>query len=257
MLGAIIGDIIGSVYEKREIKTTDFELYSRWSKYTDDTVLTIATADCILNDGSYTEYYQKYGKQYPKKGYGGTFQNWIFSENPQPYNSWGNGSAMRVSPIGYAFDALEDVLRIAKESAEVTHNHPEGIKGAQAIAAAIFWARNGSSKEEIRQYITKTFKYDLNRTIEGIRAEYKFDVSCQGSVPEAIIAFLDGNNFESTIRLAISLGGDADTLAAMAGSIAEAYYREIPAELRLESIKRLPDELIEIIDAFYLKYITF
>lgn len=257
MLGAIIGDIIGSVYEKREIKTTDFEIFSKWSRFTDDTVLTIATADCILNSGDFTNYYQKYGKEYPKKGYGGTFQNWIFSENPQPYNSWGNGSAMRVSPIGYVYDTIEETLQKAKESAEVTHNHPEGIKGAQAIAAAIFIARNSGSKEEIKQYITETFKYDLNRTVESIRPSYSFDVSCQGSVPEAIIAFIDGRDFESTIRLAISLGGDADTLAAMAGSVAEAYFKEIPSELRLESIKRLPDDFIAIIDEFYLKYVKF
>lgn len=257
MLGAIIGDIIGSVYEKQEIKTTEFDLFSKWSRFTDDTVLTIATADCILNSGDYTLYYQKFGKEYPKKGYGGTFQNWIFSENPQPYNSWGNGSAMRVSPIAYAYNTMEETLQNAKESAEVTHNHPEGIKGAQAIAAAIFLARSGSSKKEIKQFITNTFNYDLNRTVESIRPSYNFDVSCQGSVPESIIAFLDGDNYESTVRLAISLGGDADTLAAMAGSIAEAFYKEIPSELRLESIKRLPDEFIAIIDKFYLKYVRF
>jgi len=256
MLGAIIGDIIGSVYEVRTIKSTDFELFAKFSRFTDDTVLTIATADCILENGDYTEFYQKYGQKYPKKGYGGTFQNWIFSENPKPYNSWGNGSAMRVSPIGYLFDNLEDTLMEAEKSAAVTHNHPEGIKGAQAIAAAIFLAKNGRSKLEIKEYIEKQFGYDLNRKIDDIRETYQFDVSCQGSVPESIIAFLESTDFESAIRLAISLGGDADTQAAMAGSIAEAFYDEIPDFIIRECKNRLPDEFLKVIDDFCDRYIT-
>jgi ADP-ribosylglycohydrolase len=256
MFGASIGDIVGSVYEKREVKSTNFELFTKFSRFTDDTVMTIATADCILQDGDYTEFYQKYGQKYPKKGYGGTFQNWIFAENPQPYNSWGNGSAMRVSPVAYIFDDINDVLDEAKKSAEVTHNHPEGIKGAQAIAAAIFLANNDIDKAGIKDYVQKKFDYDLNRKIDDIRKTYKFDVSCQGSVPESIIAFFESTDFESAIRLAISLGGDADTLAAMAGAIAEAFYKEIPPFMLKECKNRLPNEFLKVIDDFYDKYIA-
>jgi ADP-ribosylglycohydrolase len=256
MFGASIGDIVGSVYEKREVKSTNFELFTKFSRFTDDTVMTIATADCILQDGDYTEFYQKYGQKYPEKGYGGTFQNWIFAENPQPYNSWGNGSAMRVSPVAYIFDDINDVLDEAKKSAEVTHNHPEGIKGAQAIAAAIFLANNDIDKAGIKDYVQKKFDYDLNRKIDDIRKTYKFDVSCQGSVPESIIAFLESADFESAIRLAISLGGDADTLAAMAGAIAEAFYKEIPPFMLKECKNRLPNEFLKVIDDFYDKYIA-
>jgi ADP-ribosylglycohydrolase len=256
MFGASIGDIVGSVYEKREVKSTNFELFTKFSRFTDDTVMTIATADCILQDGDYTEFYQKYGQKYPEKGYGGTFQNWIFAENPQPYNSWGNGSAMRVSPVAYIFDDINDVLDEAKKSAEVTHNHPEGIKGAQAIAAAIFLANNDIDKAGIKDYVQKKFDYDLNRKIDDIRKTYKFDVSCQGSVPESIIAFFESTDFESAIRLAISLGGDADTLAAMAGAIAEAFYKEIPPFMLKECKNRLPNEFLKVIDDFYDKYIA-
>ncbi len=255
MLGAVVGDIIGSVYEKRAIKTVDFELFTKHSRFTDDTVLTIATADCILQDGDYTKFYQDYGRRFPKKGYGGTFQNWIFSADPQPYNSWGNGSAMRVSPIASAFDEIADALFEAKKSAMVTHNHPEGVKGAQAVVAAMYLAQDDCSKKEIRAYIESNFGYDLSRTVKEIRPTYKFDVSCQGSVPEAIIAFLDSTDFESAVRLAISLGGDADTQAAIAGSIAEAFYRKIPDTIIQECKKRLPDDFIEVIDKFYKKYI--
>ncbi len=255
MLGACIGDIVGSVYERKSIKTIEFELFVEDSDFTDDTVLTIATADCILQNGNYTDFYKNYGKKYPFAGYGGTFQNWIFAENPQPYNSWGNGSAMRVSPVAYIFDNIDDVLAEANKSAKVTHNHPEGIKGAQAIAAAVFLANNGTDKKGIKDYIEKKFGYDLNRRIDNIRKDYKFDVSCQGSVPESIIAFLESTDFESAIRLAISLGGDADTLAAMAGSIAEAFYKEIPPLLLNESKSRLPEEFLKVIDDFFDKYV--
>ena len=256
MLGAIIGDIIGSVYERESFKSIDFELFTKDSCFTDDTALTIATAECIQKKGEYTEFYQTYGKKYPGVGYGGTFMNWIFSENPQPYNSWGNGSAMRVSPIGYMFDNLEETLMEAEKSAAVTHNHPEGIKGAQAIATAIFLAREGRSKLEIKEYIEKQFGYDLKRKIDEIRPSYKFDVSCQGSVPESIIAFMESTDFESAIRLAISLGGDADTMAAMAGSIAEPFYDEIPKFMIKECKNRLPDEFLKVIADFYDKYIN-
>ena len=254
MLGAIIGDIIGSVYEKASLKTTEFELFTEDSCFTDDTVLTIASADCLLNRGNYSLYYQKYGKKYPVAGYGGTFKNWMYSTDPQPYNSWGNGSAMRISPVAYVFDNLEDTLTEAEKSASVTHNHPEGIKGAQAVAAAIFLAKNGKTKTEIKEYVSNQFAYNLERKIIDIRPAYKFDVSCQGSVPEAIIAFLESSDFESSIRLAISLGGDADTQAAIAGSISVAFYKEIPENLIVESKNRLPKEFLDVIDRFYSKY---
>ena len=250
MLGAIIGDVIGSRFEGYNKKAIDFELFTENSLFTDDSVLTVACADCLLNNKTYTNTFQEYGQKYPNVGYGGNFYKWIFSDNPQPYNSWGNGSAMRVSPIAYAFNNLEVVLAEAKNSAEVTHNHPEGIKGAQAIAAAVFMARTGKNKTEIKEYIQSKFGYDLERKLDDIRQVYNFDVSCQGSVPEAIIAFLESNDFESAIRLAISIGGDSDTMAAMAGSIAEAFYKEIPKEIINETNKRLPDEFLRIIKQF-------
>ncbi|MEL6923795.1 MAG: ADP-ribosylglycohydrolase family protein [Bacteroidota bacterium] len=251
MLGAIAGDIIGSIYEKSNLKSTKFPLFSPQSRFTDDTVLTVAVADCVLNDLSYSKTIRKYGRNYPMAGYGRSFKLWLTGIYKVPYNSYGNGSAMRVSPIGWAYEHLVEVNYEARISAEVTHNHPEGVKGAQAIATAIFFARRGYSKPVIRQHITETYGYDLNRTIESIRPDYQFDVSCQGSVPEAIIAFLDGKDFEDTIRLAISLGGDADTLACMAGAIAEAFYEGIPPHIEKEVRNRLPKRFLKMVDAFY------
>ncbi|MFO8054814.1 MAG: ADP-ribosylglycohydrolase family protein, partial [Bacteroidales bacterium] len=217
MLGAITGDVIGSVYEWNNIKTTAFPLYNEDSFFTDDTVLTIAIADAILRGTDFASSLKKWGRAYPDSGYGGNFMLWLQSGSMAPYNSWGNGSAMRVSPVGFAFNRLQEVLEKAKATAEVTHDHPEGIKGAQATAAAIFLARNGSSKKQIKQYVEKTFGYDLSKTPEQIRPGYTFDVSCQGSVPEAIIAFLESTDYEHAIRLAISLGGDSDTIACITG----------------------------------------
>ena len=229
MLGAIIGDIIGSVYERDNVKTTHFYLFTPSSRFTDDTVMTLAVAKWLIDcpNHSFEELVttmQTLGHNYLNVGYGGRFLHWLTDLNPQPYGSFGNGSAMRVSPIGLYADTLEVVLRLSKLSAEVTHNHVEGVKGAQAIATAVFLARKGESKEAIRNYIEKQFGYDLHAHIEDIRATYTFDASCQGSVSQAIIAFLDGNSFEEVIRLAISLGGDSDTIAAMAGSIAQPFY---------------------------------
>jgi len=250
LIGAIAGDIIGSVYEWNNIKTTDFELFRSTSTFTDDSILTVATMDVIINNGNYAETYQKYGRIYFNKGYGGSFRKWLRSDNLKPYNSWGNGSAMRVSPVGWYGKDLEQVLSEAKKSAEVTHNHPEGIKGAQAVAAAVYLARNNSSKEEIKKTIMDNFNYDLNRKLDDIRPGYEFDVSCQGSVPEAIIAFLESNDFEEAIRLAISIGGDSDTIACITGGIAEAFYKEIPELIIVEVLKRLDKKLITIIEAF-------
>ncbi len=228
MLGAVAGDIIGSVYEFNNTHRYDFELFTPRSTFTDDTVLTVAVADCILHGKDYARTIWEYGNRYPDRGYGGRFPNWLDSKDLKPYNSFGNGSAMRVSPVGFAFDTLEETLAEARRSAEVTHNHPEGIKGAQAVAAAIFLARRGESKGYIREYITDTFGYDLNRTLDEIRPNYTFDETCQGSVPEAIIAFLESNDYEDAIRKAVTLGGDSDTIACITGGIAQAHYGGVP-----------------------------
>ena len=254
MIGAIAGDIIGSVFEHHAIKSTQFPLFSRYSGFTDDTVLTVAIADSILKKVDYATSLKTFGQKYPYAGYGSSFFRWIFSSDSRPYNSWGNGSAMRVSPVGFAFDSMEDVLSEAKKSAEVTHNHPEGIKGAQATALAVFTARSGQSKATIKQGISDRFGYNLDRALDDIRPHYSFDISCQGSVPEAIIAFLEGKDFEDAIRKAISLGGDSDTQACIAGGIAQAYYQNIPSKIVSDVRKRLPEEFLLIIDEFSEKY---
>jgi len=250
MIGAIAGDIIGSVYEFDGIKAKEFPLFIESSRFTDDTVLTIAVADVLLGGGDYAETFREYYARYPDCGYGGRFHQWARSTDMGPYNSFGNGSAMRVSPVGWYFDDLESVLSEAKRSARVTHNHPEGIKGAQAIAASIFMARHGESKDAIRDYVTRSFGYDLNRTVDDIRPGYHFDVTCQGTVPEALISFLDSADFEDCIRNAISLGGDADTLGCIAGSVAEAFYGEVPHHIHREVLHRLDPDLRSVVDVF-------
>ena len=250
MIGAIAGDIIGSPYEGGLIKTTDFPLFSPHSCFTDDTVLTVATAKAILEGGSYGAWYRELGRRHPHAGYGASFRDWLVADDPQPYNSWGNGSAMRVSPIGLAFDSETIVLLEAERSASVTHNHPEGIKGAQATALAVFRARRGASKDDIRGELADRFGYVLDGTVAGIRADYEFDVSCAGSVPQAIIAFIDSVDVEDAIRLAISLGGDSDTQAAIAGGIAQAFYRIVPDSIVHGARARLPEEFLEVVDAF-------
>ena len=254
MLGAIAGDIIGSVYEGSPIKSTEFPLFQPHSTFTDDTVLTVAVAHSILSGTDYATSLKTFGLKYPNAGYGGSFIGWLFSEGDQAYNSWGNGSAMRVSPVGFAFDSIEEVLEEAKRSAEVTHNHPEGIKGAQATALAVFMARTGESKEAIRSEISERFAYDMDRTLAEIRPTYRFDVSCQGSVPESIIAFLESEDLEDAVRKAISLGGDGDTMACIAGAIAEAHYKTLPADIVSEVFERLPAELVEIVREFEAAY---
>jgi len=254
MLGAIAGDIIGSVFEANPVKNTDFPLFSTYSTFTDDSVLTIAAAYSILEKVDYAKAFKVFGQKYPDAGYGGSFYHWIFSPSSGPYNSWGNGSAMRVSPVGFAFDSIDDVLHEAGKSAAVTHNHPEGIKGAQATALAVFLARMGENKEFIKREISKRFAYNLNRTLDEIRPGYHFDVSCQGSVPESIIAFLESKNFEDAVRKTISLGGDSDTMACIAGGIAHAFYKEIPQEIVTNVRERLPQEFLVIIDKFSQRY---
>ena len=258
IIGAIAGDIIGSSYEFNNVKSLDFELFPKGTYFTDDSVLTAATMDVLLNEGDerdYAEAYRWYGETYPHRGYGERFRAWLNSENPKPYNSWGNGSAMRASPIGWYCRNMDEVLAEARQSAEVTHNHPEGIKGAQAVAAAVFMARTGKKKSEIKDFIAGTFGYNLNRTIDEIRPGYAFDESCQGSVPEAIIAFLESSDYESAVRLAVSIGGDSDTIACIAGSIAEAHYRKIPNHImEMVGIILGPDLMIDIVLPFSKEY---
>ena len=259
MIGSIIGDIVGSIYEFSNIKTKDFELFSPNGSYTDDSILTVATADWLLNGGDIAHYYSCYGEQnpWPMGGYGGSFQLWIVrsvrQQDFRPYNSCGNGSAMRVGPVGWAFDTKTEVLAKAKESAECTHNHPEGIKGAQATALAILMARTGVGKEDIRKEIEDEFGYDLNFTCDEIRPSYTWGGTCQDSVPQAIVAFLDGKDFEDCIRNAISIGGDSDTIGCITGSIAEAFYG-VPDELRTQAMGYLPVELQNVLNEFENKY---
>ena len=254
IIGAVIGDVIGSVFEWNNIKTTDFNLFNPKCDFTDDTVLTIAVADCILNKKDFAKAIWEYGRKYRGRGYGGSFRNWLQEDNLRPYGSFGNGSAMRASAVGFAFNDIETVMEVAKQSAEVTHNHPEGIKGAQATATAIYQAKQGKSKQEIKDYIIQTFDYNLDFTLNEIRPTYKFDVTCQGSVPQAIVAFLESSDFESAIRLAISIGGDSDTIACITGGIASAFYKQIPIEIMDFVVDKLPTEYIEIMNRFDEKY---
>ena len=259
LYGTIFGDIAGSTYEWHPAKDYHFDLLPNNSHFTDDTVMTAAVATWLMteprNSETLIKSLQLFGSLYPYAGYGRNFFNWLRDPKPQPYYSWGNGSAMRVSPVGWAFDTLEETLEAAKLSAEVTHNHPEGIKGAQATAACIWMARKGKSKQEIKEYVERVFGYNLNRTCDEIRMTYQFDESCQGTVPESIIAFLESTDYESAIRLAVSLGGDADTMGAITGGIAEAFYGEVPEHIRKEVVKRLPTEFIEIMQRFYQKFV--
>lgn len=254
MLGAIAGDVIGSVYEHDPIETTTFPLFSEASRFTDDTVLTVAVAAAILADGDYAAALRTFGRRYPRAGYGRSFHAWLRSDAAGPYGSWGNGSAMRVSPVGLAFDTLDEVLAEAKRSAAVTHDHPEGIKGAQATATAVFLARSGTDKATIAREITDRFGYDLTRTPDEIRPGYAFDVSCQGSVPESIVCFLASDSFEGAVRTAVSLGGDSDTMACIAGAIAHAHEGALPDVVANETRRRLPPDLLEVTEAFLETY---
>lgn len=255
MLGAIIGDIAGSVYERGSLKSTDFPLMGRGTRFTDDTVLTVAIAAALLEGNQdYATFLRQFGRRYPLAGYGGSFNEWLHAESAAPYGSYGNGSAMRVSPVGLACHSVEHVLDVAAATAAVTHNHPEGIKGAQATALAVFLARTGASKAEIKAEITERFAYDLSRRLDDIRPNYSFHVSCQESVPESLISFLESHDFESSIRNAISLGGDTDTMACIAGGVAQAFYKVIPEELKARAISLLPMEFLEIIQRFNTRF---
>ncbi len=254
MIGSIAGDMIGSVYEHHAIKTTVFPLFSQYARFTDDTVLTIAVADALMSDGDYAGKIKAFARRYPNAGYGGTFYRWMMSAETAPYGSFGNGSAMRVSPVGFACTTVDEVLQEAKRSADVSHSHPEGIKGAQAVALAIYLARTGESKDTIRHEIAARFGYDLNRTVDQIRPVYDFDVTCQGSVPESIIAFLDAADYEDTVRKAISLGGDSDTQACIAGGIAQAFYGGIPNNIAVWARGLLTPDLKNIVLNFESRF---
>ena len=254
MLGAIASDVIGSGYERnkawQQVRSPAFDpLFARRAHFTDDTVLTIAVADSILRAADLTDVLKEYAGMYPGAGYGSTFARWAASDDREPYGSWGNGSAMRVSPVGFAYDSLEEVLVRAKWSAEVTHNHPDGIAGAQATAAAVFLARTGGTRDDIRDYVERKFGYDLGLPLDELRPAFRFDVSCPGTVPPALQAFLESTDYESAVRLAVSLGGDADTLACIAGAVAGAFYG-VPADIRRQALERLDDHLCGVVEAF-------
>ncbi len=259
MLGAIAGDTIGSVYEFNNTKSYNFRLFTPESSYTDDSIMTFAVARWLMTDNTHDpdnliSIMTMYGRDFPHPmgGYGERFANWLFTSGPRkPYGSWGNGSAMRVSPIGWWFETLEETEHAAEVSASVTHNHPEGIKGAKATAAAIFLARTGKSKDEIKAYIEETFGYDLQKSWQDWQNIYCWDESCQGTVPQALIAFLESTDFEDAIRKAVSLGGDSDTLACITGGVAEAFYGELPEEIRTDVRKRLAGRLVDELDSFY------
>lgn len=258
IIGAIAGDIVGSTREHYRIKTKDFELFPLRSTFTDDTVMTLAIAQWLCEDSSSKEVLIRnlkyFGNSYINAGYGGSFYQWLGQESPEPYGSWANGSAMRVSPCAWVAESLEESQKLAEMSAIVTHNHPEGVKGALATNDAIYLARIGASKDEIKEHIELRYGYDLSGTVDEIRPTYSFDVSCAGSVPESIVCFLDGNDFEDTIRNAVSLGGDADTQAAIAGSIASAYW-DVPEKIANESIRYLDDFLLNTFRNFEEKFL--
>ena len=254
MLGAIAGDIIGSSWEGSGDKRYDFPLFSKESRFTDDTVMTVAVAHALLDEIDYAEAMREYGLRYPFAGYGMKFGRWLADASLGPYGSYGNGGAMRVSPVAWAMRTLDAVLEEAARSAAPTHNHPEGTKGAQAVALAVFLARNAVEKEAIRREIASRFHYDLSRTVDEIRLRYLPDVTAPGSVPESIISFLDADSFEAAVRNAVSLGGDTDTMACMAGAIAEAYFGGVPAPIAREVESRLPAEFQRVIDRFGERY---
>jgi ADP-ribosylglycohydrolase len=255
MLGAISGDIIGSIYEFDNIKSTEFPLFGDNCSFTDDSVLSVALAETILSGGSYEALLREYYGRYPDVSYGGIFRAWARGKISGPYQSYGNGAAMRISPAGWAFDSLDDVLQRSREYTMITHDHPEGIKGAQATAAAIFLGRSGAAKDDIRRYVEQAFDYDLSCSCDQIRPRYRFDVSCQGSVPPAIIAFLESSDFESAVRLAVSLGGDSDTLACISGAIAEAFYDGVPEWIGERALAILDQPLRDVTLRFIDRYV--
>ena len=255
MLGAVVGDIIGSPYEFYNTKSTDFELFTKWTKFTDDSVMTLAVAKWLMEDGEHSPRHlikcmQELGRRYPRAGYGGNFSCWLRQENPQPYKSWGNGAGMRVSPVGLYAKTLDEALELASITASVSHNHPEGVKGAQAIASCVWMASRGLSKEEIKDEITEEYGYDLSKELNEIGQNvHKFDATCQVTVPEAIIAFLNSESYEDAIEKAILVGGDSDTIACMTGAIAGAYYG-VPDYIVKQAMSYLPADLTDVVVRF-------
>ena len=257
MIGAIIGDIVGSRFEFNNTDKTDFELFTPECSYTDDTICTIAVAEAILNGTSYKKSILKWCRKYPdpKGAYGSSFESWIHQKNPKPYNSYGNGSAMRVSSVGWAFDSEKEVLEQAKQTAIISHNHPEGIKGAQCVADLIYALRKRNIRKrvsDITLFVRSKFSYTIP-SLKSLKSSNNFDCTCQGTVPQAIRCFMQAKDFEKTIRIAISVGGDSDTLGAIAGSIAESWF-DIPEHIKLKALNYLPDEMIDVIDRFTEKF---
>lgn len=253
MFGAIVGDIVGSIYEFNNCKSKEFPLFTDQSFFTDDTVCTIAIADALINDKDPTYCLLDWCKSFPDRGYGGMFRQWIESSNPKPYNSFGNGSAMRISSIVRAATNEAHLFELSDRFTEITHNHEEGLKGARATALAIYLARNGERHLEIKRKIENEFLYDLSQSVDEIRYHYSFDETCQGSVPQAIRCYLEASSFEDAIRNAISIGGDSDTIAAITGSIAEARW-QIPDQIAVEAWRRLPVEMQNVVSNYYIKY---
>jgi ADP-ribosylglycohydrolase len=256
MIGAVVGDVVGSAYERRTTKDKNFHMFRTSSRVTDDSVLTFAQMDYLLNGGDWAGTLKNWARNYPNAGYGQRFIEWAFGDTIRPYGSYGNGSAMRVSPVAWAFENEEEVLEAARESAAATHSHEEGIRGAQATALAIFLARKGYTKDQIRDRLEEEFGYDLSRTVEEIRPDYRWDVTCQGSVPESLISFLDSENYEDAIRNAVSLGGDADTMACIAGAVAEAFYGEVPEDLLKFGFSKMDDLQRKTLTEFYEKFVN-
>jgi ADP-ribosyl-[dinitrogen reductase] hydrolase len=254
IIGAVAGNMIGICNNDKQPQSPSTPLFNDKLTFTSDTVLTVAVMDALLNGREYTETLQAYGRKYPDRGYGMALLRWLKQDHPQPYHSWNNGAALRISPVGHACRTLSETLDEARRCAEVSHNHPDGIKGAQAAAACVFLAKNGRNREEIRSYVESAFGYDLHRRIEDIRPRYYYDQSCESSVPEAIIAFLDSTDYEDSLRLAISLGNSNGSLACITGAISQAYYKEIPRHIAVQVISRLSPEIIEIIDKFSNTY---
>lgn len=254
MLGALVGDIVGSVYEWRNHRSKDFPLFSEKSFFTDDSVLTVALAETLLLRGDFAETMRRYGARYPAAGYGGMFRRWLVTPGMGPYQSFGNGAAMRISPVGWSGATLEETLELARSYTAVTHDHPEGIKGAQAVAGAIWLGRHRASKPEIRAWVVRHTDYDLHRSCDEIRPAYEFNETCQKTVPEALTAFFESESFEDAIRLGISLGGDSDTLTCITGSVAEAFYGGVPPEIEREALGRLDDPLRDVVRRFRARY---
>jgi len=254
MLGAIAGDMIGAPWEAAGEKRREFPLFTEFSRYTDDTAMTVAVAHAILTDGDYARAMRAVGRRHPMAGYGRSFQEWLFDESMGPYGSYGNGAAMRASPIGEAAQSVEEALAEARRCAALTHDHPDGIAGAQAVALGVFLARSGASKEKIRHEVSVRTGYDLARTLAQIRPEYTWDLAASRSVPEAIVCFLEAGDFEAAVRNAVSLGGDADTMACIAGALAEAYWGEVPAHVAAEVRNRLPEDFTPVLDAFEARF---